>query len=210
MKRMIAFLLSLVLVLACLAGCAGTRTEPVETVDNAASSSDTNTSSEATGEKEENEITGKITYVSWMTKGEDEAVINGFMEEYPGVEVEIRAIDGTNYGSDVLTLCAGGDVPDVLLTKPVYLADLVDQGYIAPLDGIAGVETQTSEEVNQVCSRNGNLCKQFLDQRDARAPKAQPKILSINAWNEWTEGSYLEPDVVNGYAYLEAIRRVFG
>ncbi|MGN0979454.1 MAG: glycoside hydrolase family 99-like domain-containing protein [Candidatus Avoscillospira sp.] len=53
-------------------------------------------------------------------------------------------------------------------------------------------------------------CKQFLDQRDARAPKAQPKILSINAWNEWTEGSYLEPDVVNGYAYLEAIRRVFG
>ena len=157
MKRMIAFLLSLVLVLACLAGCAGTRTEPVETVDNAASSSDTNTSGEATGEKEENEITGKITYVSWMTKGEDEAVINGFMEEYPGVEVEIRAIDGTNYGSDVLTLCAGGDVPDVLLTKPVYLADLVDQGYIAPLDGIAGVETQTSEEVNQVCSRNGNL-----------------------------------------------------
>ena len=36
-----------------------------------------------------------------------------------------------------------------------------------------------------------------------------PKICSINAWNEWTEGSYLEPDVKNGLGYLEAIRDVF-
>ncbi len=38
----------------------------------------------------------------------------------------------------------------------------------------------------------------------------QPKILTINAWNEWTEGSYLEPDSAHGTAYLDAIRKVFG
>ncbi len=47
--------------------------------------------------------------------------------------------------------------------------------------------------------------KEFL------ASRAVPnRILSINAWNEWTEGSYLEPDTVNGMGYLEAIRDVFG
>ena len=37
-----------------------------------------------------------------------------------------------------------------------------------------------------------------------------PRILNINCWNEWTEGSYLEPDTVNGMKYLEAVREVFG
>lgn len=37
-----------------------------------------------------------------------------------------------------------------------------------------------------------------------------PRILNINCWNEWTEGSYLEPDTVNKYGYLNAIRDVFG
>jgi hypothetical protein len=35
------------------------------------------------------------------------------------------------------------------------------------------------------------------------------KILNINCWNEWTGGSYLEPDTINGMAYLEAAKKVF-
>jgi hypothetical protein len=47
--------------------------------------------------------------------------------------------------------------------------------------------------------------KRFLD-----SSPSQPRILTINAWNEWTEGSYLEPDTINGFEYLKAIREVFG
>lgn len=36
-----------------------------------------------------------------------------------------------------------------------------------------------------------------------------PRILNINCWNEWTEGSYLEPDTRNGMKYLEAVKAVF-
>jgi hypothetical protein len=47
-------------------------------------------------------------------------------------------------------------------------------------------------------------CKEFLAGRPA-----EERILTINCWNEWTEGSYLEPDTTHGMAYLEAIREVF-
>lgn len=35
------------------------------------------------------------------------------------------------------------------------------------------------------------------------------RIININSWNEWTEGSYLEPDTTHGMRYLEAVRDVF-
>jgi hypothetical protein len=37
----------------------------------------------------------------------------------------------------------------------------------------------------------------------------QPKMVTINSWNEWSEGSYLEPDMEHGMKYLEAVKEVF-
>jgi hypothetical protein len=35
-----------------------------------------------------------------------------------------------------------------------------------------------------------------------------PKLITINSWNEWSEGSYLEPDRTHGMGYLEAVKKV--
>jgi hypothetical protein len=49
----------------------------------------------------------------------------------------------------------------------------------------------------------GSAIAEVLGELRARA---LPEFLILNAWNEWTEGSYLEPDTKQGFAYLEAVR----
>jgi hypothetical protein len=48
------------------------------------------------------------------------------------------------------------------------------------------------------------MAKAYIDAHPKQAP-----LITINSWNEWTETSYLQPDNLYGYGYLDAIKQVF-
>ncbi|MDR0719763.1 MAG: glycoside hydrolase family 99-like domain-containing protein [Treponema sp.] len=62
------------------------------------------------------------------------------------------------------------------------------------------VKDNTPENIEQAL----RMAKAYTGAHPDQAP-----LITINSWNEWTETSYLEPDDLYGYGYLEAVRRVF-
>jgi len=55
-----------------------------------------------------------------------------------------------------------------------------------------------------------NIKKALIQAREyVETHKLPAPLVIINSWNEWTETSYLQPDNINGYGYLEAVKEVF-
>ncbi len=70
-------------------------------------------------------------------------------------------------------------------------------------------EVASSTVMNSTPDKFKESLKRVKDWTDRNAKAGIPKLITVNSWNEWTEGSYLEPDEQFGFGYLEAIKEVF-
>jgi hypothetical protein len=69
---------------------------------------------------------------------------------------------------------------------------------------------------NGIIFKNGSpeLFKKYLQTNINHLKKMhfsdEENFIFINAWNEWAEGNYLEPDTMSGFRYLEALKEILG
>lgn len=60
--------------------------------------------------------------------------------------------------------------------------------------------------VNSTPENFEKLLRMTIDKISCK--EVEHRVIFINSWNEWAEGSYLEPDLKNGHGYLDSIKRI--
>lgn len=100
-------------------------------------------------------------------------------------------------------LCDYNDVWNNLLKKEVHDTTKWGGAFL-DWDNTArkGVNGCTYSKVSPV------LFEKYFSKLYRKSKSSGSPYIFVNAWNEWCEGTYLEPDVKNEYGFLEAIKRV--
>lgn len=107
-----------------------------------------------------------------------------------------------------------GKIVDVssFVTNKKYMLDHTDQTYFR--SALTSWDNTARKAMSNAWIFHGfdpDTFKQWLKDimlESKRIHSKEEDIIFVNSWNEWAEGSHLEPDMRYGYAYLQVIKDV--
>ncbi len=113
---------------------------------------------------------------------------SNYLNKISGDIIDARKVDGLNY---YITASQGNDASPRTVPSEAY--------------------EDIGSPFLPICTNNTpeNFKKHLRDLKSF-ADKNKIPLITVYAWNEWTEGGCLEPDEYYKFAYLEAIHDVFG
>lgn len=125
MKKKLAVLLAgTMLATSMLAGCGGSG----------------GNSGGTAGSADSGELSGEITFWHSFTQGPRlesiQATADKFMEENPGVKINIETFSWADFYTKWTTGLASGNVPDMSTALPGHVVEMMDAGAIIPLDDL--------------------------------------------------------------------------
>lgn len=137
MKKTIALLLAVLLLVAIFAGCSKTETAKEENVKE--------TTEETAKETATAEESGESITIRWMSNLPDrtsgaglieQQLLDQYVADHPNVTIEVEALDDDNYNIKFKAYASSGQMPDVFMgwTTPQWMSDPVNAGLIEGLN----------------------------------------------------------------------------
>ena len=136
MKKLIALILAMVMILGMLSACGSTEEQSQATENNAAAPADSGGEDTA-----EAELEGEITFWHCFTQGARmeaiEAAAASFMEAHPGVTIKIETMSWGDFNTKWNAGLTTGDLPDMSVAQNTgEVAEMINAGVLADISNV--------------------------------------------------------------------------
>ena len=127
--------------------------------------------------------------------------IGTFIRQNTGLQLNRRMKENLNGKKQIKQIEAYDEVWELILSRDIDRNDVIPGAFVdwdnTPRRKYAG---------KVIIGASPDKFRNYLTQQIIRAEEVYHKnLMFIFAWNEWSEGGYLEPDEKYGYAYLDAV-----
>ena len=140
-KKVVSGVLTMAMLVGCLAGCASDSTSKVQTVEE--------------GKKEQ------ITLTFFGNKADEsnvhviEEIMSSFMKDHPNIVITYEAIKGTDYFDTLNKRMESGTGDDIFMVNHDTMLSLHEKRQVADLTGLSTIENYTDDQKNQFISEDG-------------------------------------------------------